>query len=159
MWWSYFVSIAKMELYLSQSAFSVQFWVRVCYKKHTYDVEEEKAWAIMLSGAVQGCHMLLKLCILSVITWLTLEVWGSCKTCSFYSSYRSSSSISPISKTGLYSPMAEGTKVLSASHLLINTGGSETDVGSACPCEFSAYPHSPLLHLHAVFPAPSHTVL
>ena len=91
----------------------------------------------MLSGAVQGCHVLLELCILSLITWLTLEVWGSCQTCSFCSSYWSASSISPISKTGLYSLMAEGAKYFCKSPAYEHWRKWDR-CGIACPCEFSS---------------------
>lgn len=41
----------------------------------------------------------------------------------------------------------------SASHLLMNTGGSETDVGSLVLVSSPACPHSPLLHICLSFPS------
>lgn len=61
---------------------------------------------------------------------------GSCQTCGFCSYYWNSSSISPISKTGLYSPMAEGAKYFCKSPAYQHWRKWDR-CGIVCPCDFS----------------------
>lgn len=131
----YFVNKAKLELHLSEFLSLYGLRYHLVTKNYIYDLEAEvRQQPLCFEGQYRlPCAVKVMHLVSGCLTHL--EVWSSCQTFN-YSSYQSSSSVSPIPGPSMNSPMARRCQLFLQITCLSKLEAVRHRCEVVCSCEF-----------------------